>query len=119
MESYYFCQKRTHNPASVVFIIYLKRVAKLHTNQNTLLDYLFPNIVIKQGIEYLCDHPAAYDYFLKLLKTEASLSHMSCAELKLGLHSLRRGPVTKAVNAGTSDFQIQKLMRVNSLSIIH
>ena len=55
--------------------------------------------MIKQGIEYLCDRPLAFDYFLKLLKTEVSLAQLSCAELKLGLHSLRRGPVTEAVNA--------------------
>ena len=38
----------------------------------------------------------------KTQKTEAFLAHLSCVKLKLklDLHSLRRGPVTKAVNAG-------------------
>ena len=52
--------------------------------------------------------------------TKASLAHLSCVELKekLGLHSLRRGPVTKTVNAGTSDFRVQKMMRVSSLAMV-
>ena len=49
-----FFKEKDFNPAGV-FIIYLERVAMLHANQNTLHDYLFPNIVIKQGFEYLCD----------------------------------------------------------------
>ena len=110
-----FLSEKNFNPAGG-FIIYLELVAKLHANQNSLHDYLFPNIVIKKGIEYLCDRPVAYNYFSKLLKVEASLAHLSCAALKLSLHSLRRGPVTKAVNAGTLDFNIQKLMRFSSLA---
>ena len=87
----------------------------MHAIQNSVHEYLFPNINIKQDIEYLCDRPVAYDYFLKLLKAEASLAYLSCVELKLkwGLHSLRRGPATKVLNAGTSDFKVQKLMRVS------
>ena len=48
------------------------------------------------------------------------MAHLSCIDLKqkLGLHSLRRGPVTRAVNAGTADFNVQKLMRVSSISMV-
>ena len=48
------------------------------------------------------------------------MAHLSCVDLKqkLGLHSLRRGPVTRAVNAGTADFIVQKLMRVSSISMV-
>ena len=65
--------------------------------------------------------PVKYDAFLRKLKSEASLAHLSCSELKLrlGLHSLRRGPVTEAVNAGTSDLHVQKLMRVDSLRMVN
>ena len=75
----------------------------MHATQNSEQDFLFPNVVIKKGVVTLC--PVAYNYFLKKLKMEATLAHLSCDELKekLGLHSLRRGPVTKAINAGTSD----------------
>ena len=77
-------------------------------------------MVLKKGVVTLCDRPVAYNYFLKLLKTEASLAHLSCVNLKekLGLHSLRRGPVTKAVNAGTSDYRVQKMMHVSSLNMV-
>ena len=77
-----------------------------------------PNILVKKGIEYLCDHPVAYNYSLKILKAEASLAYLSCAALKLGLHSLSSGPVTIAVNAGTLNFNVQKLMRVSSVEIV-
>ena len=68
----------------------------------------------------LCVSPVTYNYFLKKFKMEASLAHLSSVELKekLGLYSLRRGPVTKAINAGTSDFRVQKMMRVSSLSMV-
>ena len=37
---------------------------------------------------------------------------------KLGLHYLRRGPVTRAVNVSNADFNVQKLMRVSSISMV-
>ena len=68
----------------------------------------------------MCDIPVAYNYFLKKLEMEASLAHLSCLDLKekLGHHSLRRGPVTKAINAGTSEFRVQKMMGLSSLSMV-
>ena len=62
------------------------------------------------------DRPVAYNHFLKILKAETSLAHLYCAALKLGLHSLGWGPVTKAVTAGTSNFDIQK--RVSSVDMV-
>ena len=84
-----------------------------HATQNSEQDFLFPNVVIKKGVVTLCDRPVAYNYFLKKLKMEASLAHLSCVELKekLGLHCLRRGPVTKA-------FRVQKMVRVSSLAMV-
>ena len=48
------------------------------------------------------------------------MARLSCIDLKqkLGLHSLRRGPVTRAVNASTADFNVQKLMKVSSISMV-
>ena len=68
----------------------------------------------------MCDTPVTYNAILKKLKMEASMAHLSCIDLKqkLGLHSLRRGPVTKTVNADTADFNVQKMMRVSSISMV-
>ena len=49
-----------------------------------------------------------------MLKREASLAHLSFSNFKLGLHSMRRGPVTQSVNSGTDPFIVKKLMRVKS-----
>ena len=94
---------------------YIEVVASMHATQNSSLDYLFPNVTVKKHVITLKDTPVIYDAFL-----EASLAHLSCSELKLklGLYSLRRGPVTKAVNAGTSDLHVQKMMRVSSLGMV-
>ena len=110
---------RDFNPAGI-FMTYLEVVASLHASQNTSHDYLFPNCTTKKHVVLLKDTPVKYDAFLRKLKQEASLAHLSCSELKLklGLHSLRRGPVTEAVNAGTSDLHVQKMMRVSSLGMV-
>ena len=107
------------NPAGI-FMQYIEVVASMHATHNSSLDYLFPNVTVKKHVITLKDTPVKYDAFLRKLKQEASLAHLSCSELKLklGLHSLRRGPVTKAVNAGTSDLHVQKLMRVTSLGMV-
>lgn len=111
---------RDFNPAAI-FMQYREVVASLHANNNSFHDYLFPNSTTKKHATVLKDEPVKYDAFLRKLKSEASLAHLSCAELqhRLGAHSLRRGPVTVAVNAGTSDLHVQKLMRVDSLGMVH
>ena len=78
------------------------------------------NVTVKKNVITFSDTPVKYTAVLKKLKIEASLAHLSCVELKhkLGLHSFRRGPVTRAVNAGTADFNVQKLMRVYSISMV-
>ena len=99
---------------------YIEVVASMHATQNSSLDYLFPNVTVKKHVVTLKDTPVQYNAFLKKLKQEASLAHLSCSDLKLkfGLHSLQRGPVTKAVNFGTADLHVQKLMRVTSLGMV-
>ena len=111
---------RDFNPAGI-FMIYREAVASLHAIQNTSHDYLFPNSTTKKHAVILKNFPVKYDAFLCKLKSEASLAHLSCSELqlRLGLHSLRRGPVTEAFNASTSDLHVQKLMRVESLGMVN
>ena len=76
-------------------MIYREAVASLHAIQNTSHDYLFPNCTTKKHAVLLKNSPVKYDAFFRKLKQEASLAHLSCSEFKirLGLHSLRRGPV--------------------------
>ena len=71
-----------------------------------------------KGKEFPQNAPCSYDNLLKTLKKEASLAHLPFSKFKLGLHSLRRGPVTKSINAGADQFMVKKLMRVKSLSMV-
>ena len=42
-----FLKEKDFNPTGI-FVIYLERVVKLHAIQNSVKDFLFPNITIKQ-----------------------------------------------------------------------
>ena len=97
------------NPAAI-FMEYREIVASLHASSNSFVDYLFPNSTTKKKATVLKNETVKYDSFLRTLKKEASIAHLSFIELqhRLGAHSLRRGPVTVAVNAGTSDLHVQK-----------
>ena len=53
------------------------------------------------------------------MKAEALLAHFSYVALKSGLHSLRRGPVLKVVNAGTLNFTILKQIRFSSVEMVN
>ena len=107
------------NPAAI-FMEYREIVASLHVSSNSAVDFLFPNSTTKNKATVLKNETVKYDSFLQTLKKEASNAHLSFIELqhRLGAHSLRRGPVTVAVNAGTSDLHVQKLMRVDSLDMV-
>ena len=104
------------NPAAI-FMEYREIVASLHVSCNSDVDFLFPNSTTRNNVTVIKNESVKYDSFLKTLKKEASNAHLSFLELerRLGAHSLRRGPVTAAINAGTSDLHVQKLMRVDSL----
>ena len=54
----------------------------MHATQNTTQDFLLPNVTIKKNVVTLCDTPVKYNAFLKKLKIEASMAHLSCVDLK-------------------------------------
>ena len=103
--------QKDFNP-SHIFGIYLDRVALLHSEGNCTSDFLFPNIRLVKNKVFTLNSPVSYDNILKMLKREASLAHLPFSNFKLGLHSMRRGPVTQSVNSGTDPFIVKKLMRV-------
>ena len=112
-----FVSGRDFNP-SVIFTIYLEIVAKLHATGNNSNDFLFPNVRVLKGNLFTLNTPLTYNTMLKYLKREVSLAQLDFSSFKLGLHSLRRGPVTQSVNSGSDPFLVQKLMRVKSLSMV-
>ena len=112
-----FIQGRDFNP-SVIFTIYLEIVAKLHSEGNNSKDFLFPNVRVLKGRLFTLNTPLTYNTMLKYLKREVSLAQLDFSSFKVGLHSLRRGPVTQSVNSGSDPFLVQKLMRVKSLSMV-
>ena len=101
-----------------IFGIYLDRVALLHSEGNCSNDFLFPNIRAVRNKVFPLNTPVSYSNTLKTLKREASLAHLPFSSFKLGLHSLRRGPVTHSVNSGADPFIVKKLMRVKTLSMV-
>ena len=105
--------QKDFNP-SHIFGIYLDRVALLHSEGSCTRVFLFPNIRLVKSKVFTLNSPVSYDNILKMLKREASLAHLSFSNFKLGLHSMRRGPVTQSVNSGTDPFIVKKLMRVKS-----
>ena len=115
MES--FPSFKDFNP-SVIFTIYLEIVAKLHSEGNNSKDFLFPNVRVLKGRLFTLNTPLTYNTMLKYLKREVSLAQLDFSSFKVGLHSLRRGPVTQSVNSGSDPFLVQKLMRVKSLSMV-
>ena len=48
-----FIAKKDFNPAEI-FGIYYERVAKLHAERNSTVDFLFPNIRVVKGNEFIC-----------------------------------------------------------------
>ena len=86
----------------------------------SFIEFILSHFCFKETFNKFFVEVFVLNAFLRKLKQEASLAHLSCSELKLrlGLHSLRRGPVTEAVNAGTSDLHVQKIMRVSSLGMV-
>ena len=60
-----FINSSDFNPAGI-FVIYLEHVATLNAAQNSVKDFLFPNVTVKKDLVVLCDRPVAYNYFLIL-----------------------------------------------------
>ena len=109
--------EKDFNPA-FIFGLYYDHVAMLQANSSCSSNYLFPNVRVLKNKTITLNTPISYDNMLKMLKREASLAHLPFSNFKLGMHSLRRGPVTVAVNSGANPLIVKKLMRVQSLSMV-
>ena len=95
---------------------YVDRLKLIEGNKSL---WLFPGLRMVKGELVSLNKPASYDAvakdFKKVVK-EAGLVASNGGEF--GLHSMRRGAVTEAVNAGADEHSVMKQMRVVSASTV-
>ena len=102
------------NPVEVIDV-YMNKVKQLKNNSK---GFLFPALRSSPSQVSSLDKPASYNAVaaqFKLLLLEAKVT---ADPADFGLHSMRRGGVSAAVNAGVSEHAVQKQMRVASTSTV-
>ena len=95
----------------VVVKAYLVRLRKLGVKENSSL---FPSFSSNRGGVRVLSKPASYDCVRKQFKAACAAAKVSGDPANYGLHSMRRGAATGAVNNGCSDHEVMKQMRVSS-----
>ena len=89
---------------------YLARLKDLGSNEE---NWLFPGLINRRGTLVSLNEPASYEAVARDFKKvigEAGLVASNGGQF--GLHSMRRGAVTEAVNAGADEHFVMKQMRV-------
>jgi integrase len=103
-----------HLPVDPVAVLraYLARLVGMGAGRDT---WLFPAFSCSTGGGgmVIVDQPASYNCVLKQLKVACSAAGVSGCPSEYGLHSMRRGAATTAVNNGCSDHVVRKQMRVS------
>ena len=100
-----------------VIKVYMNRLTKM--NGGNLSGWLFPALRVVQRREVVLDKAATYHCVRKqflLYVQEAGIKDSEGGEFSL--HSMRRGGVSAAANAGAADHLIMKQMRVGSVSTV-
>ena len=103
------------SPISVIQA-YLARLKNLGGNDG---NWLFPGLINRRGTVLSLNVPASYDAVardFKVVVCEAGLVASNGGQF--GLHSMRRGAVTEAVNAGADEHFVMKQMRVVSSNTV-
>ena len=102
------------NPVKVISIYTdrLKAVSKVADG------LLFPALRSSAGKDAVLDRPASYESVLKQFKAVVVEAGVTADPSSYGLHSMRRGAVTSAVNNGATDHAVMKQMRVNTLDTV-
>ena len=104
----------TGDPVAPVEVLeaYLLRLGNLRGNHE---NWLFPGIGTNKGVQFSLNKPVSYDYVARCFKTlVAAVGLVREDGGVFGLHSMRRGAATTAVNAGASEHAVMKQMRVMS-----
>lgn len=103
------------SPVSVLKA-FLTRLELLEGNEGS---WLFPGLRSQRGTLLSLNEPASYEAVARDFKKvvgEAGLVASNGGEF--GLHSMRRGAVTEAVNAGADEHFVMKQMRVVTSSTV-
>ena len=75
---------------------------------------LFPALRSSARGDAVLDRPASYESVLKQFKAVVVEAGVTADPSSYGLHSMRRGAVTSAVNNGATDHAVMKQMRVST-----
>ena len=102
------------NPVKVISV-YMDRLKAVHKVTDCLL---FPALSSTAAGDSVLDRPASYESVLKQFKLVLVEAGVTDDPSSFGLHSMRRGAATSAVNNGASDHAVQKHMRVMSVSTV-
>ena len=80
--------------------------------------WLFPAFSSYKGKLRVLGKAASYDCVRRQFKEEVAGARLAGKAADYGLHSMRRGAVTGAINNGCSDHQVMKQMRVSSVATV-
>ena len=94
---------------------YMARLEEVTGNSK---GFLFPALRSNAKGDTSLDKPASYSAVLKQFKAVVSSAGLTSSPADFGLHSMRRGGVTAAVNGGADEHFVQKQMRVASGSTV-
>ena len=98
------------DPVKVVRV-YMERLRELGVEETSSL---FPSFTSHKGVTKVLSKAASYDCVRKQFKAACAAAQVSGKPADYGLHSMRRGAATGAVNNGCSDHEVMKQMRVSS-----
>ena len=102
------------NPVHVIEV-YMSRLEGVSGNKSRLL---FPALTSSSKGDLSLDKPASYDSVLNQFKSLVKEAGLSTSPADFGLHSMRRGGVTAAVNGGADEHFLVKQMQVASSSTV-
>ena len=107
-------QPGSKNPVSVI-LSYMDRLA---TVDKSVDGFLFPALRSTTNGDSVLARPASYDSVLRQFKEIVVEAGVTADPSAFGLHSMRRGAVTAAINNGATDHAVQKQMRVASSATV-
>ena len=93
-------------------------MARLEAVTGNTKGFLFPALRSNAKCDSSLDKPASYSAVLNQFKAVVSSAGLASSPAEFGLHSMRRGGVTAAVNGGADEHFVQKQMRVASGSTV-
>ena len=103
------------DPTRVLRVYVARLEIVFHVSKNS---WLFPSFSSFKGQLRVLAKAASYDCVRRQFKTEVEGAKLAGKAADYGLHSMRRGGATGAINNGCSDHQVMKQMRVSSVATV-